>query len=52
LQSVAVGGTGLHRARPRAIETGVDWVTSFIEHARRNGVRRFEARAEAEKEMD
>ena len=35
---------------PRAIETGVDWVTDFLEHVTRKGIARFEARAEAEKE--
>ena len=35
---------------PRAIEGGVDWVTRFLEHVMENGITRFEARAEAEKE--
>jgi len=35
---------------PRAIEGGVDWVTRFLEHLKKNEVTRFEAQAEAEKE--
>jgi len=35
---------------PRAIESGVDWLTAFIEHIRHEGVTRFEAVQEAEKE--
>ncbi|MEM7412419.1 MAG: NAD(P)/FAD-dependent oxidoreductase [Myxococcota bacterium] len=35
---------------PRAIETGVDWVTHFLTHVRERGVTRFEAEAQAEKE--
>ncbi|MEM7272174.1 MAG: NAD(P)/FAD-dependent oxidoreductase [Actinomycetota bacterium] len=35
---------------PRAIETGVDWITGLIEHARANGLTRLEARPEGEKE--
>ena len=33
---------------PRAIETGVDWVTELLEHARDNGFSRLEAEPEAE----
>jgi hypothetical protein len=33
---------------PRAIETGVDWVTELLQHARERGATRIEARAEAE----
>ena len=33
---------------PRAIETGVDWVTGLLEHARDNGYQRIEAEAEAQ----
>ncbi len=35
---------------PRAIETGVDWVTAFLEHVTKQGATRFEAREDAEKE--
>ena len=35
---------------PRAIEVGVDWVTGLLEHARTNGVRRIEAKPDAESE--
>jgi cation diffusion facilitator CzcD-associated flavoprotein CzcO len=35
---------------PRAIETGVDWVTGLLEHAREGGYTRLDARAEAEQE--
>lgn len=35
---------------PRAIETGVEWVTGLIKHAIDNGNTRIEAQAEAEKE--
>jgi cation diffusion facilitator CzcD-associated flavoprotein CzcO len=35
---------------PRAIETGVDWLTSLLQHALDNGCTRIEARAEAEQE--
>lgn len=35
---------------PRAIENGVDWVTRFLEHAATQGITRFEAREDAEKE--
>ena len=33
---------------PRAIETGVNWVTGLIQHVVENGVTRVEARPEAE----
>ncbi|MEM7324422.1 MAG: NAD(P)/FAD-dependent oxidoreductase [Actinomycetota bacterium] len=33
---------------PRAIETGVNWVTDLLTHARENGVTRIEAEPEAE----
>jgi len=33
---------------PRAIETGVDWLTDLLIHARNQGATRVEARAEAE----
>ena len=33
---------------PRAIETGVDWVTRLLSHALANGVRRLEAKVEGE----
>ena len=33
---------------PRAIETGVDWLTDLLMHAREQGVERVEARPEAE----
>ena len=33
---------------PRGIETGVDWTTDFLTHARAAGVARVEARAAAE----
>ena len=35
---------------PRAIETGVDWVTGLLEHTRSNGHTRIEATAEAEED--
>jgi hypothetical protein len=35
---------------PRAIETGVDWVTDLIEHAAQRGHRRVEAESDAEQE--
>jgi cation diffusion facilitator CzcD-associated flavoprotein CzcO len=35
---------------PRAIETGVEWVTEFLQHARDNGVTRFEVQSGAESE--
>jgi cation diffusion facilitator CzcD-associated flavoprotein CzcO len=35
---------------PRAIESGVDWMTAFLEHVMHEGVTRFEAVQEAEKE--
>ncbi len=35
---------------PRAIETGVDWVTDLIEHAAERGHRRVEAESDAEQE--
>ncbi len=35
---------------PRAIETGVDWLTGLLDHARAGGVTRIEARPEAEHE--
>ncbi len=35
---------------PRAIETGVDWVTDLLEHARSRGSTRVEATADAEQE--
>lgn len=35
---------------PRAIETGVDWVTSLLQHAIERGCTRIEARAEAQDE--
>ncbi len=35
---------------PRAIETGVDWVTGLLEHALAEGCTRIEAREEAEQE--
>ncbi len=35
---------------PRAIETGVDWVTGLLEHVWQNGYTRVEADADAEKE--
>ncbi len=35
---------------PRAIESGVDWVTGFLEHVTSQGITRFEAREDAEKE--
>jgi hypothetical protein len=34
---------------PRAIESGVDWLTDFLEHVRSKDGARFEAREEAEK---
>jgi len=33
---------------PRAIEGGVEWVTNLLDHARQNGITRFEAQADAE----
>ncbi|MGB0114769.1 MAG: NAD(P)/FAD-dependent oxidoreductase [Ilumatobacteraceae bacterium] len=33
---------------PRAIETGVDWVTGLLEHAREHGQQRLEAELDAE----
>lgn len=33
---------------PRAIETGVDWITDLLEHARSTGYNRIEAQIEAE----
>ena len=33
---------------PRAIETGVDWVTALLQHARERGCTRIEATAESE----
>lgn len=44
-QSVA-GSTNF----PRAIETGVDWVTGLLQHAIDNGCTRVDARPEAEQE--
>ena len=35
---------------PRAIETGVDWVTDLLTHAKDNGLTRLEAQNEAEQE--
>ena len=35
---------------PRAIETGVDWITDLLEHARANDIVRIEAQAGAEAE--
>ena len=35
---------------PRAIETGVDWVSDLLEHVRTHGVDRIEAEPEAEQE--
>ena len=35
---------------PRSIETGVDWATDLIVHARANGHTRLEATAEAERQ--
>jgi cation diffusion facilitator CzcD-associated flavoprotein CzcO len=35
---------------PRAIETGVDWVTGLLQHALGGGCTRIEARADAEQE--
>lgn len=35
---------------PRAIETGVDWVTRLLEHARDRGYSRIEAQPDAEQE--
>jgi cation diffusion facilitator CzcD-associated flavoprotein CzcO len=35
---------------PRAIEGGVEWVTRLLEHVTKNGITRFEAREDAEKE--
>jgi len=35
---------------PRAIETGVNWITDLLEHARANGITRFAAQPEAEQE--
>jgi hypothetical protein len=35
---------------PRAIETGVDWVTEFLAHVSASGATRFEATAAAEEE--
>ena len=35
---------------PRAIESGVDWVTRFLEHVKSRGATRFEAREDVEKE--
>ena len=34
---------------PRAIESGVDWLTDFLEHVRSKNITRFEARVDAEK---
>jgi hypothetical protein len=34
---------------PRAIESGVDWLTDFLEHVGSKNITRFEARADAEK---
>ena len=34
---------------PRAIETGVDWITGLIEHAVEHGCRRLEAEPDAER---
>ncbi len=35
---------------PRAIETGVEWVTRLLEHVRHNDITRFEVQADAETE--
>ena len=35
---------------PRAIETGVEWVTELLDHARREGIDRIEAEPQAEQE--
>ena len=35
---------------PRAIETGVEWVTELLEHARAHGIERIEAEPQAERE--
>ncbi|MFV0526753.1 MAG: flavin-containing monooxygenase [Acidimicrobiales bacterium] len=35
---------------PRAIETGVDWVTDLLQHAAAEGITRIEARADGERD--
>ena len=35
---------------PRAIETGVDWLTGLLVHARDHGINRVEARSEAQEQ--